>query len=67
LARVAYRTFLNNPAHPGLNFKCIHPERPYYSARIGIYHRAIGVMHRDCVIWFFIGDHSDYDKALKSL
>lgn len=34
-ARKAYRLFQQNPRHPSLNFKSIHPNEPYYSARIG--------------------------------
>jgi hypothetical protein len=33
-ARRAYRTFRDNPKHPSLRFKAIHPTRPIYSARI---------------------------------
>lgn len=67
LARVAYKHFLVNPAHPGLNFKQVHPSKPIYSARIGIDYRALGVLAGDCVIWFWIGDHEAYDRVLRDL
>lgn len=58
---------MHNPAHPGLNFKRIHPSRPYYSARISIDYRAVGLLEGDCVIWMWIGDHAAYDRLLRSL
>ena len=35
-ARQAYRLFIENPHHPSLRFKSIHPTRPIYSVRIGL-------------------------------
>ena len=35
-ARRAYRLFIENPQHPSLRFKSIHPTRPIYSVRIGM-------------------------------
>jgi len=32
-ARKASRLFKQNPQHPRLNFKSIHPSQPFYSAR----------------------------------
>jgi len=66
-AREAYRLFRQNPAHPGLHFKQVHPDPPTYSARIGIGHRAVGVLQGDTVIWFWIGSHADYDQLLNQL
>ena len=33
-AREAYRQFKQNPAHPSLHFKQVHPSKPIYSVRI---------------------------------
>jgi hypothetical protein len=33
-ARDAYALFRQNPSHPGLRFKKIHPDPPMYSARV---------------------------------
>ncbi len=52
-----------NPNHLGLHFKKI--ER-YYSVRIGLKFRALGVIIPSGVIWFWIGDHKDYDVLLSS-
>lgn len=66
-AREAYRLFLDNPSHPGLRFKKVHPEPPIYSARVGIGYRAVGVLDGDTVIWYWIGTHADYDKLLDQM
>lgn len=66
-AREAYRLFLQNPAHPGLRFKQVHADPPIYSARVGISYRAVGVLDRDTVVWYWIGSHADYDKLLAQL
>jgi hypothetical protein len=42
-ARQAYRLFIENPHHPSLRFKPIHPTRPIYSVRIGMDYRAVGI------------------------
>jgi len=42
-ARQAYRLFIENPHHPSLRFKPIHPTRPIYSVRIGLDYRAVGI------------------------
>jgi hypothetical protein len=66
-AREAYRLFQENPAHPGLHFKQVHPDPPTYSARVGISYRALAVLDKDTAIWFWIGSHADYDKLLDRL
>lgn len=66
-ARAAYSLFQQNPAHPGLRFKQVHPDPPIYSARVGIGHRAVGALDGGTIIWFWIGSHADYDKLLQQL
>ena len=63
-ARRAYRAFQQNPHHPSLRFKSVHPTRPVYSARISSDYRAVGVLDGDEIIWYWIGSHGDYDKLL---
>ncbi|MDM9385119.1 hypothetical protein QUB80_31165 [Chlorogloeopsis sp. ULAP01] len=41
-AREAYRQFKQDPSHPSLRFKKVHPEIPIYSARISKNYRAVG-------------------------
>ena len=66
-AHEAYRLFRDNPSHPGLRFKQVHTPPPTYSARVGIGHRAVGVLDGDTVIWFWVGSHADYDKLLDTM
>jgi mRNA-degrading endonuclease RelE of RelBE toxin-antitoxin system len=66
-ASQAYRLFVQNPAHPGLRFKKVHPDPPIYSARVGIGYRAVCTVEGDKAIWFWIGTHAEYDELLKRL
>ena len=66
-ARQAYRLFIEDPHHPSLRFKSIHPTRPIYSVRIGLDYRAVGIRDQDDIIWYWIGSHADYDKLIRQL
>lgn len=66
-ARQAYELFRVNPAHPGLRFKKVYSNPLIYSARVGIAHRALGVLTGDTVVWYWIGSHADYDSLLEQL
>jgi hypothetical protein len=66
-ARQAYRLFIENPHHPSLRFKSIHPIRPIYSVRIGMDYRAVGIRDGDDIIWYWIGSHAEYDKLVRQL
>jgi mRNA-degrading endonuclease RelE of RelBE toxin-antitoxin system len=63
-AREAYKLFAQNPYHPSLHFKQVHPTRSIYSVRISIEYRALGVQEEGEIIWFWIGSHADYDKLI---
>lgn len=63
-ARLAYRIFQQDPWHPGLQFKQVHPSRPIYSARVGLGYRALGVRDGDLIVWFWVGSHADYDRLI---
>ena len=65
--RAAYRQFKEDPSHPSLRFKKVHPDLPIYSARITKNYRAVGQLDGDTVIWFWVGSHADYDKLLGQL
>ena len=66
-AHEAYALFRQNPAHPGLRFRQVHPTPPIYSARVGIGYRAVGSLEGDTVVWFWIGSHAEYDRLLRLL
>jgi hypothetical protein len=63
-AKRAYRLFQANRAHPGLQFKKLEGEDDIYSARIGLEYRALAVVKKDRIVWYWIGSHSDYDRLV---
>lgn len=64
-ARRAYRLWLANSKHRGVDFKKVHTTEPIWSARVGIGWRAIGSVEGDLVTWFWIGPHAEYDSLLR--
>ena len=67
-AKAAYRQFLLDPTHPGLQFKQVHPTLPVWSVRITASYRAVGIRTSpERIVWFFIGTHAEYDRLLASL
>ena len=60
----AYHLFQSNPAHPGLQFKKLAGEEDIYSVRIGLDYRALAVVTKDRMVWYWIGSHSDYDHLV---
>jgi len=63
-AKRAYRLFVSNPSHPGLQFKKLEGEDDIYSARIGLDYRALAVVKKDRIVWYWIGSHSEYDRLI---
>jgi hypothetical protein len=66
-AREAYKLFTQNPYHPSLHFKQIHPTKSIYFVRINIDFRALGTRDGGEIIWFWIGPHTEYDKLIPRL
>ena len=62
-ARKQYRLWAANPEHRSLRFKKI---KGFWSARIDVRYRALGVMYGDTVVWFWIGTHDEYEQILKT-
>jgi hypothetical protein len=63
-AKEAYKLFIVDPYYPSLQFKRVHSYRPIFSVRITKDYRAIGLLEKSVVIWFWIGSHSKYSKLL---
>jgi hypothetical protein len=61
LADKSFALLKNDSHHPSLHFKRVGR---FWSARIGLSYRALGIDVHDGVVWFWIGSHSDYDKLL---
>ncbi len=60
----AYRLWAKDPRHPSLHFKKIGD---YWSARVGLNHRALGRVKDDTLFWFWIGHHKVYDRLIRGL
>jgi len=61
LADAQFALLKENPSHPSLHFK---KTGRYRSVRIGMHHRALAVDIPDGLLWFWIGSHADYDRAI---
>ena len=61
LADRCFEQLKRDPRHPSLHFKKVGR---FYSARVGIHYRAVGVEAADGIVWFWIGPHAEYDKLI---
>ncbi len=63
LADKNFSLLKQNPNHPSLHFKKV---KRYWSVRVGMSHRALGVESEDGdIVWLWIGSHREYDKLIK--
>ncbi len=62
LADKAFEQLKTDPRHPSLYFKKVDK---FWSARVGVHYRALGVDLPDGVLWFWIGSHADYDRLVR--
>jgi hypothetical protein len=51
-----------DPRHPSLRLKKVGI---YWSARVGLHHRALAKERAEGLVWFWIGHHSKYEQFLK--
>ncbi|MGE5851324.1 MAG: hypothetical protein ACM362_14450 [Candidatus Methylomirabilota bacterium] len=61
LANKAFDLLKADPKHPSLHFKKVGR---FWSARVGLHHRAVAVEASDGLVWFWIGTHAEYDKLV---
>jgi len=61
-ARKVFQLWEQNPFHPSLHFKCVNTNENIWSVRIDLNYRAIGILEKDTVTWFWIGSHDDYRR-----
>ena len=59
-----YELLKVDPSHPSLHFKKIGNK--YWSVRIGSNYRALGVDVNNGILWFWIGNHAQYDKLISA-
>jgi hypothetical protein len=62
LADKNFALLKKNPQHPSLHFKRVGR---FWSVRVGLVYRALAVDGPEGPIWFWIGDHVEYDRLLK--
>jgi len=62
MAVAKFRLWRNEPFHPFLRFKEIADG--LWSARITRDYRTLARRKGDLVVWFWIGNHEDYDRLI---
>ncbi len=62
LADKNFELLKGNSRHASLHLKKVNE---YWSVRIGVKYRALGVETGGGVVWFWIGTHAEYDKLIK--
>jgi hypothetical protein len=62
LADRCYGLLIRDPRHPSLQLKKVGR---FYSARVGLHHRVVGIASEDGIVWFWIGSHAEYDKLIR--
>ncbi|WP_422110786.1 hypothetical protein [Candidatus Synechococcus calcipolaris] len=71
IADECYGLLKRDPSHPSLHFKTLgHFKklgRKYWSVRVGLRYRALGVEVENGISWFWIGTHAEYDKLIGKL
>lgn len=61
LADKSFALLQADPTHPSLHFKKVGRFR---SARVGLQYRALAVEVEDGLLWFWIGDHAEYERLV---
>ena len=62
LADKNFAVLKQDPRHPALHFKKVGR---FWSARVGLRYRALGVETGGDLVWFWIGSHAGYDALIK--
>lgn len=62
LADKCFELLKTDPKHPSLHFKKVGK---FWSARVGIKYRALAVEVEEGLIWFWVGNHSEYERLVK--
>ena len=56
-----FKLMKSDPHHPSIHLKKVGR---FWSARIGLYYRALGIDTPEAIVWFWIGSHSEYDRLI---
>lgn len=58
----SFQLLKENPRHPSLQLKKVGN---FWSARVGLAHRALAVEDDAGFIWVWIGSHADYERITR--
>ncbi len=61
-AQKAYEKFSENPAHPSLRLERLRSDGRAWSVRITRGYRAVALRSGEEWVWFWIGDHQEFDR-----
>jgi hypothetical protein len=62
LADRSFRLLKADPSHPSIRLKKVGM---FWSARVGLRHRALAKQRGEGLVWFWIGRHDRYDEIIK--
>ena len=61
LADKSFALLKSDSRHPSLRLKRVGE---FYSVRVGLHYRALGLAVENGVSWFWIGTHAEYDNIV---
>ncbi|HEX7361221.1 MAG TPA: hypothetical protein VF283_12090 [Bryobacteraceae bacterium] len=61
-AEKQYELLATEPAHPSVQLK---PVGAFWSARVSDAYRALSIRKKNIFVWFWIGNHDDYERLLR--
>jgi len=61
LADKSFELAKENPKHPSVHLKKVGR---FWSARVGLHHRALAVEAPNALVWLWIGPHREYEKIV---
>jgi hypothetical protein len=60
----SFELWLTDSSARSLYFKPVKGKKGWWSVRATASYRAVGIKDRDDIVWFFIGNHADYDRLI---
>jgi hypothetical protein len=64
LARDSFDLLKQDPHHPSLHLKKVHR---FWTVRVSMEYRAVGIEENGSIAWFWIGPHDAYDRLFKRI
>jgi hypothetical protein len=63
LADKNFELLRTDSRHPSLRFRRVGA---FWSARVGLHYRALARERTEGFVWFWVGDHDEYERLLRS-